>query len=666
MGRGRYGETNDTQDTGSETTSQSESSSTETIETQTTSEEPTPSTSPTSQTSENISDVIMENTDPDRGFLTSSGTYVNIYKNAGNNERTYTSDNTVKPAGDRIDPRSNEGQIIQQQYADQADRRVDNLAQSERFWAIREGQGSVRDVLYDSQSAEQRRLTDIFFEERNLDINTPLNQLSLSPKRYDDAREQLVSGENIPKDGVKVPDSIWLKTDTPTKSELKTFEEYRAMIVKDATTVKPAREKITGVSEGATFSDMSYNTYDLNTKSWKPTPIDDGQKQSAKELVDDAREQGFNFVTITKQRVGVPDSTITIPIGGTDAYSKIENEFRKANVYGQANDQVSIVGHVDKNILPLPEDEKKIPMMDGVPYLLGGSLLFAQLIKNQDKLPVGDASGELNQSYESWLAGEAPSTFSQVFKEDVVGTEILDYRQRPELGYLSVGQQLGAIVQGGLTGKLDETEFMDTALDSGIRVLMAFGDPSKGTTSQIKEGSRTAVGGTYSGGGGLEGMIKQFEIESKLWDAYGGYYVNSAITEVGLIAVTGGASTVARLSGRAGVGVVAQALKISPALSTANQLKLAKFARQLTKGSIAVPMNLVFGGLGKASGKITLESVQKMTEVEAEAYGYGTLRKIVAEDPLLKNFDVTPENKIADNIAENRKLEEDQTRLNQI
>ena len=668
MGRGRYGDTNDGQDTGSEPSSQPESSSSETIETQQTSEEPTPTTSPTTQTSENISDVIMENTDPDRGFLTSSGTYVNIYKNAGNNERTYTSDNTVKPAGERIDPRSNEGQIIQQQYADQADRRTDNLAQSERFWAIREGQGSVKDLLYDSQSAEQRRLTDIFFEERNLDINTPLNQLSLSPKRYATAREQLTTGENIPKDGVKVPDSIWLKTDTPTQSELKTFEEYRAEIVKDATTVKPASEKITAISEGATFSDMSYNTYDLNTKSWKPTPIDDGQKQSAKELVDDARAQGFNFVTITKQRVGVPDSTITISISGTDAYSKIENEFRKANVYGQANDQVSIIGHIDKNILPLPEDEKKtqIPMMDGIPYLLGGSLLFAQLIKNKDNIPVGDTSGEINQSYESWLAGEAPSTFSQVFTEDVAGTKISDYRQRPELGYLAVPQQLGAIVQGGVTGKLDETEFMDTALDSGIRVLMAFGDPSKGTSSQTKEGSRTSVGGTYSGGGGLEGMIKQIEIESKLWDAYGGYYWNTLQTEIGLIAVTGGATTVARLSGRAGVGVVAQALKISPALSTANQLKLAKVARQLTRGAIAVPMNLVFGGLGKASGKITLESVQKMTEVEAEAYGYGTLRKIVAEDPLLKNFDVTPENKIADNIAENRKLEEDQTRLNQI
>ena len=40
MGRGRYGETNDTQDTGSETPSQSEPTVSETIETQTTSEEP--------------------------------------------------------------------------------------------------------------------------------------------------------------------------------------------------------------------------------------------------------------------------------------------------------------------------------------------------------------------------------------------------------------------------------------------------------------------------------------------------------------------------------------------------------------------------------------------------------------------------------------------------
>jgi hypothetical protein len=77
MGRGRYGETNNTQDTSSEPSSQPEPTVPETIETEPTSSEPTPEPSPTSQ---NISDVILENTDPDKGFLTSSGTYVNIYK----------------------------------------------------------------------------------------------------------------------------------------------------------------------------------------------------------------------------------------------------------------------------------------------------------------------------------------------------------------------------------------------------------------------------------------------------------------------------------------------------------------------------------------------------------------------------------------------------------
>ena len=405
------------------------------------------------------------------------------------------------------------------------------------------------------------------------------------------------------------------------------------------------------------------NTYDLNTKSWKPTPIDDGQKQSAKELVDDARSQGFNFITITRERQGVPDSTITIPITGTNAYSKIENEFRKANVYGQVNDQVSIVGHVDKNILPLPEDTSKIPMIDGIPYFLGGSLLFAQLVKNQDKIKVDN---EVRQSYESWLAGEAPSTFTQMFPEDIAGTKISDYRQRPELGFGSVPQQFGALAQGVATGKLDETEFMDTALDSGIRVLIAFGDSSKGTTSMKKEGYRTSVGGTYSGGGGLQGMMEQFEIEQKLWGAYGGYYLTSAISEVGLAYATMGASLAFKVSGKVAQTSVPLVMKFLPHLSVSNQVKVARLARQITRGAFAVPANLVFGGLGKHSSKITLESVQKMSKVEAEAFGYGTLRQIVTEDPLLKNFDVTPENKIADNIAENRKLEEDQTRLNQI
>jgi hypothetical protein len=477
-----------------------------------------------------------------------------------------------------------------------------------------------------------------------------------------------VSGEGIPKDGVKAPDSIWLKTDSPTKSTLKTFDQYRSNIITKATTPVPVGDKITGISDNASFSDVSYNTYDLNTQAWNPTPIDDGQKQSAKELVDDARGQGFNFITIIRERDGVPDSTITIPITGTNAYSKIENEFRKSNVYGEKNDNISIQGHVDKQVYDLPEDKKKtqIPMMDGVPYFIGGGLMFAELIKNKDNNPVGDTSGDVRQSYESWLAGEAPSTLSQMITKDAGGTEIFDYRQRPELGYLSVGQQLGAIVQGGVTGKLDETEFMDTALDSGIRVLMAFGDTGKGDFSQTQQGSRTSVGGSYSGGGGFAGMAKQLEIESKLWGAYGGYYLTSGVAEVGLALASFGASTALRVSGKSSMGAVNTALKIIPDLSITNQLKIATVARKLTKGALTVPMNLVFGGLGKPTSKITLESIQQLTEVQAEAYGYTALRNVVTEDPLLRNFDVTPENAIADNIAQNKQLEIEQTRVNQI
>ena len=670
--RTRYGETNNEQEPSVDDSSQSGADSTETITTnndqvETNIEQPTP----TSQPPQNISDVILENTDPKQGFLTSSGTYVNIYKNAGDTERTYTSDKTVNPAGQRIDPSSAEGQIIQNQYAEQADRKVDNQAQSERFWAIREGQGSVKDLLYDTQTPEQRRLTDIFFDERNLDINTPLNQLSLSPKRYTDQRAQLMSGDDVTNRTVSSPDDkIWLKTDTPTQSTLKTFDQYKSNIITKATTPVSVGDKITSISPNTTFSDTAYNTYDLNTQAWNPTPVDDGQKQSAKDLVDDARDQGFNFITIKREREGVPDSTLTIPITGTQAYSKIENEFRKSNVYGEKSDNISIQGHVDKQVYDLPEDEKKagIPMIAGVPYFLGGSLMFAELVKNKNNVPDMSplADGEVRQSYESWLAGEAPSTLSQMITKDVVGTEIFDYRQRPSLGFVAVPQQLGAIVSGGVTGKLDETEFMDTALDSGIRVLTAFGNKDLGTSSQTREGSRTSVGGEYAGGGGFSAMGKQFEIESKLWGAYAPYYINTAVTEIGLIAVTAGASTVARLSGRSALSAVNTALKIKPTLSIAGQLKVATIARQISRGSLTIPMNLVFGGLGKPTSKITLESIQKLTEVQAEAFGYTTLRNVVNDDALLRNFDITPENKISDNIQANKQLEIEQTRLNQI
>ena len=655
MGRGRYGDTNDGQDTGSEPSSQPESSSSETIETQQTSEEPTPTTSPTTQTSENISDVIMENTDPDRGFLTSSGTYVNIYKNAGNNERTYTSDNTVKPAGERIDPRSNEGQIIQQQYADQADRRVDNLAQSERFWAIREGQGSVKDLLYDSQSAEQRRLTDIFFEERNLDINTPLNQLSLSPKRYATAREQLTTGENIPKDGVKVPDSIWLKTDTPTKSELKTFEEYRAMIVKDATTEKRPEDKITAVSQGSTFTSVS------------EIPLTEEQKKAIKAQVDEAKEGDFNFITIIQQRDGVPDSTVTVPISGTNAYSLFEKQVKRIGTYGKATDTVSITYHTEKNNFTLPEDTNvpKIPIDMPMPVasFLGGGLAWFTYLDNQKQETV---ASETEPSYEEWLTGTPDPSFNQ-------WNDGQDYRERGELGLYAPLQNYGvmgeAVLEGGDIGaNLQNKEFMDTGLDSLIRVFQAGASPtSMGYEANVQTNdsdgrqrldSFTDKNPTKSAGS-LGAMSQQIAVEGELWAKYPQYYAGSLITDIGMaIATLPVGGVVAQTSAKIGIATAKASVKLMPALSATNQMKVAVVARKLSSGTLKALPTALLGGVSNKGSSVTLSALKNMNELELKAYNFVELRKAVDEAPVLSNFDGMRE-------AEMRPIFETSTELTQ-
>jgi hypothetical protein len=646
MGRTRYGETNNEQETSIDDSSQSVADSTEQIITNNDQIEQIERPSPTPQ---NISDVIIENANPKQGFLTSSGTYVNIYKNAGDTERTYTTDKTVNPAGQRIDPSSAEGQIIQNQYAEQADRRVDNLAQSERFWAIREGQGSVKDLLYDSQTPEQRRLTGMFFDERNLDINTPLNQLSLSPKRYQDARDQLSSGEGIPKDGVKVPDSIWLKTDSPTNSTLKTFDQYKSNIITKATTPVPVADKITGFSENASFSDASYNTYDFNTQAWNPTPIDDGQKQSAKDLVDDARSQGFNFITIKRERDGVPDSTITIPITGTQAYSKIENEFRKSNVYGQQSDTISIQGHVDKQIYDLPEGSisPKIPinMPSPVASFLGGGLTWFNYLeskKSETKKP--------EISYNEYLTGVPDSSFNDM-------NNGMDYREKGGLGVYGVfqnyGAMIGAVTKGGDVGKnLQESEFMDTGLDSFIRIAQAGLAPNsmgydEGKVPQLSTGRQRIGEGTNSSSIGA--MSKQIAIEGSLWQKYPTYYASSLLTDVGMaIATLPVGGFVAMSAGKVAVASVKTAVKLMPALTTTNQLRVAVIARTLTSGTLKALPTVLLGGVGKGGSTITLSTLKNMSELELKAYNFVDLRQSIDEAPVLSGFDGVRETEMLD------------------
>jgi len=622
MGRSRYGESKTKpQENSAENTSQSETVITET------SPEPEPITTPTSQ---NISDVIIENADPDKGFLTSSGTYVNVYKNAGTNERVYTSDNTVKPAGERIDPRSSEGQIIQQQYAEQADRRADNLAQSQRFWAIREGHGSVKNLLFESQTPEQRRLTEQFFEERNLDINTPLNQLSLSPKRYATAREQLTTGENIPKDGVKVPDSIWLKTDEPTQSELKSFEEYRAEIVKDVTTEKRPEDKITGVSEGVTFTSVS------------EIPLTEEQKKAIKQQVDEAREGDFNFITIIQQRDGVPDSTVTVPISGTNAYSLFEKQVKRVTTYGKPTDTVSISYHTEKNNFTLPENTPKIPINMPMPVasFLGGGLLIAGAVNQKQET-------ETKPSYEEWLTGIPDPSFNQ-------WNDGRDYRERGELGLYAPLQNYGvmgeSVLEGGdIYANLQNKEFMDTGLDSLIRILQAGASPtSMGYEANVQTNDSdgrqrldtfTDKNPTKSTGS-LGAMSQQIAVEGELWAKYPQYYGNSLVTDIGMALLTlpvGG--VVAQTSAKVAIATAKASVKIMPALSATNQLKVAVVARKLSSGTLKALPTVLLGGVSNKGSSVTLSALKNMNELELKAYNFVELRKAVDEAPVLSNFD---------------------------
>ena len=663
---------NNEQEISTDDSSQSDAISTDTVETQ--NEQVEQIETPSTTQPQNISDVIIENANPKQGFLTSSGTYVNVYKNAGNNERTYTSDNTVNPAGQRIDPSSAEGQVIQNQYALQADRRVENQAQSERFWAIRGGQGSVKNVLYDNQTPEQRRLTDLFFDERNLDINTPLNQLSLSPKRYTDQRAQLMSGDDVTNRTVSSPDDkIWLKTDTPTQSTLKTFDQYKSDIV-TRTQTPSSNIMITGASVGSEWSNVT------------PSPINDSQKELAKEMVDDQLALGNNFITFTREREGVADSTITIPITGTNAYSKIGGEFNKSNLYGGSNDTVIWEGHVEKNEFNLPEKTEKItsiPMMDGIPHFIGGSLLFHQLYSSkketaptldvitESSLPVPpktpeDLQAELDRY---WVLNE-DGTPKQ--KNRFTGEMITDYRSKPELGYLAPLQQysaLGISAGAGIAGQdmvstLQNTPMMDTALDSFIRVVTAFNFKSDGTQKAINPLNTTPIPQStdvktlQEKRDGLYGVKDQLVKEIPLWQEFAPYYYNTIQTDISMALGTlpiGG--VVARVGGSVAKTAVVGALKAYPSLTPSSQLLIAGTTSKMIKLGVQIPANLFLGGIGKDTSKITLASVQAMTAVDAKAYGLEGIHNVVTGDPLLRNFDLTPENAKLQNEEANFALE---------
>ena len=84
------------------------------------------------------------------------------------------------------------------------------------------------------------------------------------------------------------------------------------------------------------------------------------QKKAIKAQVDEAKEGDFNFITIIQQRDGVPDSTVTVPISGTNAYSLFEKQVKRIGTYGKATDTVSITYHTEKNNHLMCRSHKRI------------------------------------------------------------------------------------------------------------------------------------------------------------------------------------------------------------------------------------------------------------------------------------------------------------------
>lgn len=109
---------------------------------------------------------------PKYGYLTPSGNYVGASRN-----------------GESIDPRSEEGRIIQDQYQTQFERRALNQAQKERFNAITRGDATLDETLFKgntstfSGSGGDRELSKLFLEERGLSLDTPMNEMSIGAKK---------------------------------------------------------------------------------------------------------------------------------------------------------------------------------------------------------------------------------------------------------------------------------------------------------------------------------------------------------------------------------------------------------------------------------------------------------------------------------------------------
>jgi len=614
-----------------------------------------------------LKETIIKNADADKGYLTPSGTYVKIYKNPKNDERVVVTQGDrkyVPPAGTEVSPKSSEGRKIQEIYAQQAETRLANAVQRERFEQITSGNASFRQVLMPNQTAEQQRLTEQFFAERDISLDTPMNQLSLATK-YKDAREasQKYGSTNLRDDPVakEIRKSYEKNKDAFSPEYVKRLQEDRILgagdlnqyvtsdifytVPKDEVTkadplpnFEQRQQELLTPKESPQPSAGGYYNINVDPESewnlnrnFKENPLTQSEKADIQQMIETARQEGYDHITIYQERkqpngdVITSVNTINIEKEGSD--EKFSEEYQRILQFGKPDDILTISTHTGDipPTLPVPEkiDEGLSDPTDSVkiPSTASYSVLGAVFAPEMTKKFVDDIGN---------VIGNIGSTLGFEQKE------LEDYRENWTTGVYAPQENLvksaDILAKGGtleeIQERMENTEMKDTGLDSVVRMYMAgIGARSEGQgyiSDDLQKGffnPDSVLFNPIAGFGIISDRIEsQRKIELENWLKYGGYYTATILSDSAQMAVLIPQGRLDAVSGRIGVSVARATLALSPkSVTTASKVASASAKTARVGGKII--SNIVVGGTAKnESFQITVKEVMASSEVERKAY----------------------------------------------
>jgi hypothetical protein len=632
-----------------------------------------------------LKETIIKNADPDKGYLTPSGTYVKIYKNPSSQERVYVQQGDKKyvpPAGTEIKPTSSEGKKIQERYAQQAQDRLSNMVQQERWYQITTGNASVRDTLMATQTPEQRALTEQYFKERNMSLDTPMNQLSLSPKKYVDARE--ASRRYNPNDLKQDPLSVEIR-ESYEKNKGKGFSpEYVKQLqedrilgagdlnryVTDDINYTVPKDEVTKATPLESF-DVAFarrqgellaprpvespqvgGYYDIDTDpdtQWdirENANLTEEQKSYIRQAVDSARENNFEYITIYQTRKNEDGTEITsvntIPIAGKDGYDNFTEEYQRIIQFGKPTDTVEILSHVEEEPpAPEPTIEESVVESDPVkiPSYASHMVLGAIFAPNITKKFVDDISNALGIKIDK----------DADYRDKNFGLDGLIAPQENMVKMVGTLDESKSVEDA--QKRISEIDYKDTGVDSVIRMYSAgigATNPDEGLIAddvqKMLDPNYNYRKGQYDPIKGLGTIVNRIEeqrkIELEKWKEHPVWYTTTIISDSAQMAIVLPATLVANVAGKVGMISARIALSLKPsAVTTAG--KIAEATRKITSGTIKGTSAVTLGGTynNEQILRIPLKAILSSTEIERKAYPViGDLYKTI-KDTQMEYFD---------------------------